>query len=90
MSALDHPSAIATGSSASIAGLVRNLVRAFANRRQIEHLRGLTDRGLADIGLMRLDLDFARRAPLGTDPMRRLVSVARERAILTRGPDARA
>lgn len=80
MSALDRPSAIAAESPASLAGMLRGLARAFANRRQIEHLRGLTDRGLADIGLMRLDLDFARRAPLGTDPMRRLVSVARERA----------
>lgn len=80
MSALDRPLKIAGESPASIACMLRGLARAVANRRQIERLRGLSDRGLADIGLMRLDLDFARRAPLGTDPMRRLVSLARERA----------
>jgi hypothetical protein len=44
-------------------------------------LRRLSDRGLADIGLMRLDLDFVGRAPLGVDPTLRLASVARERAV---------
>lgn len=80
MSALDRPSKIAREIPVSIACMLRGLARAVANRRQIERLRDLTDRGLADIGLMRLDLDFARQAPLGTDPTRRLVSLARERA----------
>ncbi len=86
MSALDRPSSAlaaerrATVAPAPITETLRGLARAFANRRQIDHLRDLSDRGLADIGLMRLDLDFARRAPLGVDPTRRLASVARERA----------
>ena len=81
MSALDHPaSALAAGGPAPVAGMLRGLARALVNRRQIERLRGLTDRGMADIGLMRLDLDFARRAPFSVDPTRRLASVARERA----------
>lgn len=84
MSAPDHsyPAFAAerpAAAPAPIAEALRGLARAFANRRQIDHLRGLSDRGLADIGLMRLDLDFARRAPLGVDPTRRLASVARER-----------
>ncbi|MCO5146542.1 MAG: DUF1127 domain-containing protein [Aquamicrobium sp.] len=81
MSALDRSSSMfASGRPAPITDTLRGLARAFANRRQLDHLRDLSDRGLADIGLMRLDLDFARRAPLGVDPTRRLASVARERA----------
>jgi uncharacterized protein YjiS (DUF1127 family) len=71
------PTAFETGS----AGLLRRLTRALANRRQLGRLRRLSDRGLADIGLMRLDLDFVGRAPLGVDPTLRLASVARERAV---------
>ena len=86
MSVLDRPSsALAAGRRAAlvpapIAGTLRGLARAVANRRQIDRLRALTDRGLADIGLTRLDLDFAGRAPLGVDPTLRLACVARERA----------
>jgi len=86
MSALDRPASAlaaerrAAAAPALIAATLRGLARAVVNRRQIGRLRDLTDRGLADIGLMRLDLDFARRAPLQVDPTRRLASVARERA----------
>ena len=81
MSALDRPSsAHAAERPAAITEALRGLARAVANRRQLDHLRDLSDRGLADIGLMRLDLDFARRAPFSVDPTRRLASVARARA----------
>lgn len=81
MSAPDRPSsARAAQSPTPIADALRGLARAFANRRQLDHLRDLTDSGLADIGLMRLDLDFAGRAPFSVDPTRHLASVARERA----------
>ena len=85
MSALaPHSPAIAADKRATIAVVrfadtLRGLARAAINRRQIDHLRDLSDRGLADIGLMRLDLDFARRAPFSIDPTARLASVARER-----------
>ena len=73
------PELSATPTAFQTSGLLRRLARALANRRQLGRLRRLSDRGLADIGLMRLDLDFVGRAPLGVDPTLRLASVARER-----------
>ena len=64
---------------------LRGLLRALANRREMTRLSDLSDRGLADIGLMRGDLHFARRAPLGVDPTARLAAVARERVHSLRG-----
>ena len=58
---------------------LRGLLRALTNRRAVDRLAGLSDKGLADIGLMRGDLDFARRVPLGTDPTARLAAYARAR-----------
>jgi uncharacterized protein YjiS (DUF1127 family) len=86
MSALDRSATAIDLETAAgpIAGL-RRLARALANRRQLGPLRDLSDRGLADIGLMRLDLDFVRRAPFSVDPTMRLASVAQER---TRPQDA--
>ena len=79
MSALDR-SAIDLETPAGTTGSLRRLARALANRRHLGPLRDLSDRGLADIGLMRLDLDFVRRAPFSVDPTLRLASVAQERA----------
>lgn len=87
MSAVDHPSTAIAGKHLSpssrpatqLGDALRGLVRALANRRHLARLRQLSDRGLADIGLMRLDLDFAGRAPLGVDPMLRLAATARQR-----------
>ena len=81
MSALVRSSSmLAAERPAPITEALRRLARAFAFRRQLYLLRVLSFRLLADIGLMRLDLDFARRAPFSVDPTRRLASVARERA----------
>lgn len=85
MSAVDRPSAatFAVTSLPSpairVAGALRGLMRALANRRHLVRLHNLSDRGLTDIGLMRLDLDFAGRAPLNIDPTLRLAAAARER-----------
>jgi uncharacterized protein YjiS (DUF1127 family) len=85
MTALDHrSSATVAGARAAVlavraADTLRALVRALANRRQVARLSDLSDRGLADIGLMRGDLYYARRTPLGIDPTARLASMARER-----------
>lgn len=89
MSAVDrHSAAIFAGTNrpspaaraaTHLAGALRDLMRALANRRQLVQLRDLSDRGLADIGLMRLDLHFAGRAPLNVDPTLRLAATARER-----------
>lgn len=61
------------------AGMLRGLLRALANRREVGRLGDLSDAALADIGLMRGDLHFARRTPFGVDPTRRLATVAHER-----------
>lgn len=85
MTALDHPRpSLAAGTRATVAAVrvadaLRSLLRALVNRRQVARLSDLSDRGLADIGLMRGDLYYARRTPLGVDPTARLAGMARER-----------
>lgn len=85
MTALDrHPSATVPGrrmaaGGARVADALRAVLRALVNRRQVARIGDLSDRGLADIGLMRGDLRHARRTPLGSDPTARLASMARER-----------
>jgi len=81
MTALDHRTHEASIDAASsrAADAFRGLFRALINRRQMGRLCDMTDSGLADIGLMRGDLHFARRAPLNIDPTARLAIVARER-----------
>ncbi|RIK83947.1 MAG: hypothetical protein DCC69_13235 [Hyphomicrobiales bacterium] len=87
MTALDHrtPAARADAVAVRATDTLRGLLRALANRREMTRLSDLSDRGLADIGLMRGDLHFARRAPLGVDPTARLAAVARERVHSLRG-----
>ena len=87
MTALDHrtPAARTDAVAARATDALRGLLRALANRRVVDRLDGLSDRGLADIGLMRADLSFARHVPLGTDPTARLAAVARERVRSLRG-----
>lgn len=88
MSVLDTPStashaaqarAVAIAAAARVTAALRGLARALLHRRHLGELRDLSDRGLADIGLMRGDLDFAQRTPFSVDPTARLASVARER-----------
>lgn len=82
MSALEHPtSELAAGTrTTAVADIFRSLLRALVNRRQVRRLGDLSDRGLVDIGLVRGDLYYARRTPLGVDPTARLARMARERA----------
>lgn len=82
MSALEHPtSGLAAGTrTTAVADIFRSLLRALVNRRQVRRLGDLSDRGLVDIGLVRGDLYYARRTPLGVDPTARLARMARERA----------
>lgn len=85
MTALDHRSSAtvadmrATAAAVRVADTLRAVLRALVNRRQVARLSDLSDRGLADIGLMRGDLHNARRTPFGIDPTARLASMARER-----------
>lgn len=81
MTALDHrtPEASIDAAFSRAADVFRGFLRALVNRRQLGRLGDMSDSGLADIGLMRGDLHFARRQPLGVDPTARLAIVARER-----------
>lgn len=85
MTALDHHTpaiAAATRTAAAVARVVNgfsSLFRALKNRRQVNRLGHLSDRELADIGLMRTDLIVAMRSPIGIDPTQRLSDFARER-----------
>jgi len=54
------------------------------NRRVLEALGGLDDRGLADIGLSRQDLRDVTALPLGLDPTPMLAERAAEREAQTR------
>lgn len=52
------------------------LLRAWRNRRQVMRLGELSDRHLADIGLVRGDLETALQAGIGVDPTVRLAMLA--------------
>ena len=82
MSALEHPTSWLDAGTrpTAVADIFRSLLRALVNRRQVRRLGDLSDRGLVDIGLVRGDLYYARRTPLGVDPTARLARMARERA----------
>lgn len=85
MTALDHPThAIGAASRTviAVARLVENfgmLVRSLKNRRQLRHLAHMSDYELADIGLVRTDIEIARNCGYGVDPTSRLSRFARER-----------
>ena len=88
MTALDHPTHAISAAPRTVAAVARlvetlaRLVRSLKNRRQVNHLAQLSDYELADIGLMRTDLEVVMRTPLGVDPTVRLSRFARERYIV--------
>ncbi|MEO3386429.1 DUF1127 domain-containing protein [Mesorhizobium sp. CAU 1741] len=88
MTALDHPThAIGAGTRtvatvARLTEVLRMFVRSVKNRRELNHLWRLSDHELADIGLMRTDIEVVTHAPLGVDPTVRLNRIARERGMV--------
>ena len=85
MTALDHPTHAIAAEPRTIAIVTRvvngfsSLFRALQDRSQVDRLGYLSDHELADIGLMRTDLEVALNSSF-TDPTRRLADFARERA----------
>ena len=90
MTALDHPThAIGAGTRtvAAVARLteaLRVFIRSVKNRREVNYLSRLSDQQLADIGLMRADLEVVMHSPLTVDPTSRLSYYARERYTIER------
>lgn len=69
------------GFGARLAEVAHNFVRATKNRRHVNSIMQMSDQGLADIGLMRTDLEVVMRVPSGVDPTVRLTRFARERSL---------
>lgn len=72
----------------SVAGVLRQVVRNWINRRAIRKLDALSDHELKDIGLMRGDLYYVMRLPLTVDPiweMDRLRMLSARRGIRPNG-----
>ncbi len=92
MSALDHIAQPAAAWTRVVSVVVRvgefanGLNRAFGNRREVAKLAELSDHQLADIGLMRTDLEVVMRGPVATDPTTGLARLARERCRIERRP----
>lgn len=90
MTALDHTThaiGAATRTVATVARLteaLRMFIRSLKNRRQVNYLSHLSDQQLADIGLMRADLEVVMHGPLTIDPTSRLGHYARERYTIER------
>jgi uncharacterized protein YjiS (DUF1127 family) len=89
-----HPSFFA-GIAAEMAraGVVSALIGRLSNlrrRNKLVKLDQLEDRMLDDIGLTRLDLAWARRLPLGRNPLAALDEIACERGRERRRAAARA
>lgn len=91
MTTLDHPThaiGAETRTVVTVARLtevVRMFFRLLKNRRQVGQLTRLSDHALADIGLMRTDLEVALSAPFGSDPSVKLSDFARERRLIESG-----
>lgn len=62
-----------------VANGARALLRALLNRRELARLSDLTDYELADIGLLRADIERVMRSPLAVDPTAQLSAIAHER-----------
>ena len=90
MTALDHPThAIGAGTRtvATVARLteaLRMFIQSVKYRRDVNYLSRLSDQQLADIGLMRTDLEVVMQGPLSVDPTSRLSHYARERYTVER------
>lgn len=85
MTALDYSAPAIRAKSRTIAAMVRFgdrlavLVRSLKNQGQLDYLATMSDRQLADIGLMRGDIEVVGRGAFGTDPTTRLSELAQER-----------
>lgn len=85
MTALDYTAPAIRATSRTIAALVRFgdrlavFVRSLKNQRQVDYLSTMSDHQLADLGLMRGDIEVVARGAFGTDPTIRLSNFARER-----------
>ncbi|MDH6230296.1 uncharacterized protein YjiS (DUF1127 family) [Mesorhizobium soli] len=66
--------------AARVMNIVTNTYRIWKNRRDFYRLGEMTDAELADIGLTRSDLYGVSDLSFGSDPTRRLGSIARTRA----------
>jgi uncharacterized protein YjiS (DUF1127 family) len=78
-SVIDAPARAVTTVDRVFAGL-RTIFRALVNRRHLTTLNHMTDRELADIGLMREDVTDAMKAPFNVDPTRKLGDISFERS----------
>ncbi len=58
---------------------VTGLGKAVVNRREVNRLAELSDHHLADLGLMRTDLEVVMRGPVASDPTSGLAMLSRER-----------
>ncbi|MFO1089119.1 MAG: DUF1127 domain-containing protein [Hyphomicrobiales bacterium] len=65
---------------------VQLLKRFFANRRTVRALGNLDDRQLADIGLSRLDVEWASLLPVASDAAAELDSLVRQTRRIRREP----
>jgi uncharacterized protein YjiS (DUF1127 family) len=85
MTALDHTTHAISAAPRTVATVARLMeaLRLFfhtrKNRREVKYLAQMTDYQLADIGLMRADLEVVMHGPLKLDPTSRLSHYARER-----------
>lgn len=66
--------------AARVINTVANTFRLWKNRREFYRLGEMTDAELADIGLTRSDLHGVADLSFGSDPTRRLGTIARARA----------
>jgi uncharacterized protein YjiS (DUF1127 family) len=86
MTALDHATHVIDAPSRAVTTVervysgLRSIYRALVNRQQLTVLNHMSDRELADIGLMREDVDVAMKAPFTVDPTRKLGQIAYERS----------
>ena len=85
MAVIDHTTRPVTAAFpallvARVIGTANVLRRALANRRMFHHMKEMTDRELADVGLMRGDLHEAWRRRAEVDPSLNLSQMARLRA----------
>lgn len=85
MTALDHSTHAISAAPRTVATVARLMealrmfIRTRKNRASVNYLAQMTDYQLADIGLMRADLEVVMHGPAKLDPTSRLSHYARER-----------
>lgn len=91
----DQTSSVFANSVADIerAGVVAALLNRLSNlrrRNKLTRLENLDDHMLSDIGITRMDLEWARELPLNRNPLLALDDLARHRSCARRRSAARA